>query len=62
MCGIYGQYNFTSDKPIVQQELREATRTLTHRGPTTRAITSNVVSGWDSGVFQSSTFPAVTSR
>jgi asparagine synthase (glutamine-hydrolysing) len=33
MCGIYGQYNFTSDKPIVQQELREATRTLTHRGP-----------------------------
>jgi asparagine synthase (glutamine-hydrolysing) len=33
MCGIYGQYNFKSDKPIVQQELREATRTLTHRGP-----------------------------
>ena len=33
MCGIYGQYNFTYDKPIVQQELREATRTLTHRGP-----------------------------
>ena len=33
MCGIYGQYNFKSAKPIVQQELREATRTLTHRGP-----------------------------
>jgi asparagine synthase (glutamine-hydrolysing) len=33
MCGIYGQYNFRTDRPIVQQELREATRTLAHRGP-----------------------------
>src|SRR5262245_22606051 len=33
MCGIYGQYNFRTDRPIVQQELREATRTLEHRGP-----------------------------
>jgi asparagine synthase (glutamine-hydrolysing) len=33
MCGIYGQFNFKTDKSIVQQELRDATRTLTHRGP-----------------------------
>jgi asparagine synthase (glutamine-hydrolysing) len=33
MCGIYGQYNFRSRRPIVESELHEATRTIAHRGP-----------------------------
>jgi asparagine synthase (glutamine-hydrolysing) len=33
MCGIYGQYNFETMKPVVASEIREATRTIAHRGP-----------------------------
>ena len=33
MCGIYGQYNFRTERPIVEAEIREATRTIAHRGP-----------------------------
>ena len=33
MCGIYGQYNFGSLKPVRSDEVKEATRTIAHRGP-----------------------------
>lgn len=33
MCGIYGQYNFGHDTPVVDRDVRQATRTLFHRGP-----------------------------
>jgi len=33
MCGIYGQYNFRTERAIVEAEIREATRTIAHRGP-----------------------------
>jgi asparagine synthase (glutamine-hydrolysing) len=33
MCGIYGQFNFRTEKPIAQLQLRDATRTIAHRGP-----------------------------
>ena len=33
MCGIYGQYNFGSLKPVRSEEVKEATRTIAHRGP-----------------------------
>src|SRR5262245_63901757 len=33
MCGIYGQYNFGTLRPVVASEIRQATSTLAHRGP-----------------------------
>jgi asparagine synthase (glutamine-hydrolysing) len=33
MCGIYGQYNFGSLKPVRSEDVKEATRTIAHRGP-----------------------------
>ncbi|MGE0704982.1 MAG: asparagine synthase (glutamine-hydrolyzing) [Vicinamibacterales bacterium] len=33
MCGIYGQYNYGTMRPVVREEVQAATRTLTHRGP-----------------------------
>jgi asparagine synthase (glutamine-hydrolysing) len=33
MCGIYGQFNFREMTPVVPHEIREATRSLAHRGP-----------------------------
>jgi asparagine synthase (glutamine-hydrolysing) len=33
MCGIYGQYNFGTLKPVRTDEVKEATRTISHRGP-----------------------------
>jgi asparagine synthase (glutamine-hydrolysing) len=33
MCGIYGQLNFASAKPVVQADVRRATSTIAHRGP-----------------------------
>jgi len=33
MCGIYGQFNFRDGAPVVDRELRQATRTIAHRGP-----------------------------
>src|SRR5688572_26863343 len=33
MCGIYGQFNYGTSRPVQRDELEAATRTLTHRGP-----------------------------
>jgi asparagine synthase (glutamine-hydrolysing) len=33
MCGIYGQFNFRGDRPVVESDVRDATRTIAHRGP-----------------------------
>jgi asparagine synthase (glutamine-hydrolysing) len=33
MCGIYGQFNFRSERPVVASDVRDATRTIAHRGP-----------------------------
>src|SRR5258705_10364426 len=33
MCGICGQYNFTSQAPIERRDLEKMTRTMVHRGP-----------------------------
>jgi asparagine synthase (glutamine-hydrolysing) len=33
MCGIYGQLNYASDKPVVQADVVRATATIAHRGP-----------------------------
>jgi asparagine synthase (glutamine-hydrolysing) len=33
MCGIYGQYNFGTLKPVRSDEIKDATRTIAHRGP-----------------------------
>ena len=33
MCGIYGQFNYQSLKPVAEPDLRTATDTIVHRGP-----------------------------
>ncbi|HTS12550.1 MAG TPA: asparagine synthase (glutamine-hydrolyzing) [Candidatus Limnocylindrales bacterium] len=33
MCGICGQYNFTSDAPVLRRDVERMTRSITHRGP-----------------------------
>ena len=33
MCGIYGQHNFQSLSPVVEESVKKATHTLAHRGP-----------------------------
>jgi asparagine synthase (glutamine-hydrolysing) len=33
MCGIYGEYNFGTLKPVVAAEIQAATSTIAHRGP-----------------------------
>src|SRR5258707_4744800 len=33
MCGIYGEYNYGTLKPVVPDEIRAATSTIAHRGP-----------------------------
>lgn len=33
MCGIYGQFNFKASRPVVAEDVKEATRTIAHRGP-----------------------------
>jgi asparagine synthase (glutamine-hydrolysing) len=33
MCGIYGQFNFRDNTPLVEQDIRRATDTIAHRGP-----------------------------
>jgi asparagine synthase (glutamine-hydrolysing) len=33
MCGICGQYNFASSKPVQQREIEFMAKTLVHRGP-----------------------------
>src|SRR5262245_57350796 len=33
MCGIYGQFNVRTNRPVVGSDVRDATRTIAHRGP-----------------------------
>jgi asparagine synthase (glutamine-hydrolysing) len=33
MCGVCGQFNYQTSKPVVEQDVRAATATLAHRGP-----------------------------
>jgi len=33
MCGICGQFNFTSDDPVESETIRRMTQTMVHRGP-----------------------------
>src|SRR6185369_5218222 len=33
MCGIYGEYNFGTLKPVVPADIQAATSSIAHRGP-----------------------------